>query len=127
MRLTYEFDDVWDFTYDVDTEDCKVYIYRTYDADEILFDYLNYLYPHQTPKFQQDIFTDYGFDGTSESIDLMSQEDKEELVDEIFDDLLDTGVYDDILRDAFESDALEAYEDSRMDPYAYNGVSRSDF
>jgi len=129
MKLVYTFNGE-DFDFEqADDNEAVEFIRRTLSNDEILYDYLQYIYPHETEN-SKEVLKDYNFDGTAECIDNMSEEDKEDLVNEVIDDLIDSDIYNDVLMDYFEDEAYDEYRDWKeyqKDPYAYYGVSRSDF
>ena len=113
MRFIYNFDG-YDFPFEIDGSelmDAKYYIKQTHTNDEILKDYLEYLYPNES-EYNKESVEDYGFYGTEESIKDMSEKDKDELVNEVIYDLIDLDVYNEELEDYFED---EAYEDFSSD------------
>ena len=68
MRFIYNFDG-YDFPFEIDGSelmDAKYYIKQTHTNDEILKDYLEYLYPNET-EYNKESVEDYGFYGTEES------------------------------------------------------------
>ena len=126
MTLHYD-----DYEYDLDDREAIDYIRRIYSDEEILTEYLTSILP-TAPEDIKKAFAEAGYDGKSvESLfKSLDDYDIDELIDEILPDMFDEGMYEDILMDYFAEDARAEdaqYKEYAKDPYAYNGVSRSDF
>lgn len=131
MEIIYEFDDD-DFIYDADIDEVRHFLIRTYDFDELLDLYNEYLYSKLPQQNQEEYMDEYGYDGTEESIKKMSDDSKKILLEDegFLDELIDLDIFNRELERYFYYDAMEVYNDEReysRDPYAYNGVNRSDF
>lgn len=123
MNVNYDFNDNDDtFEYDVDVTE---YIKEKCSAQDLL-------------KIAQDYWNDgmsdedkkqYIEDGITEINSSTSADDISDIVSEIDDDWFYNNRYDEI-KDAYEDEAIEAYEDSKAyksDPLGYYGMSMSDF
>ena len=127
-ELIYNFGNGEEFAYEYNESDAVDYIVRTLGYDEILKDYAQYIFPKETQQNKK-IISEYGFTD-QDSISSMDEEEKEDLVNEIIDKLLDADVYNNELYEYFYDDAYEEYkeyEDYNDDPYSYYGLRRSDF
>ena len=114
MIFTYEFENNI-FEYEPDIDDAINYIIKNYSNDDILKAYIDTLYEKES-KNNKEILKSYdGFDGTYESLDNMSEEIKEDLVNEIIYDLIKTDIYRDALEDYFEQEAYDAYEEDKAE------------
>lgn len=103
-----------EFEYEADWEEAKDYILRTHSLEDIIKDYIDTgMYDKLNSESKEALNTYDGFDGTYDSINNMSEDTKFELVGEIIIDLLDdTDIYEDELKDYFEQDAFDSFEDS---------------
>lgn len=137
MRLIYTFDgESFDFPSLDDPyyvkeqyeDEAADYIIRSHTYDDILQDYIDYIYSTDSEDVKKDL-EEFGFYGTEESIRNMSEEDKEDLTNQIIKELIELDIYNDELMDYFEDEAYERYSETadNQDPYDYNGVKRSDF
>ena len=114
MELNYVFNGR-DYTYDeVSYSEAIKVLLDTHSYDELLNDYLQYLYPTDSNYDKNRMFDEYGFDGTKEGIKDMSEEDKKDMIfdTDIVDDLIDLDLYNDELESYFEDDAYEAYQNT---------------
>lgn len=110
MRIVYDFDGV-DFTYEPDEDEVREFILNSYTPDEILSDYIEYIYPKTSAK-DKETFTDWGFEGTAESVIEMSEEEKEDFIDMVaLDDLLEADVYAPEIEEHFEDEAYDAFSE----------------
>lgn len=110
--LTYNFDEHGDeYTYEYDNREAEDYILRTHSYDDILNDFLSYVYPKDTDGNKKILKDEFGFDGTEEAIPMMDEELKEELCEQVVYDLIDIDLYNDELEEYFEADAYEEYRE----------------
>lgn len=106
--------DTEEYIYEPDWEEARDYIMRTHSLDDILKDYIDSgFYTTLDAEDKETLLSYDGFDGTEESIEMMSEEMKFELANELLIELLDdTDIYEDELYDYFEQDAFDEWEDS---------------
>lgn len=111
IRLNYTFDDI-SFTYELDTDAAVDYIKRVYTDDELINDFIEYVYPHLSKQDKEMLDNDYGFDGTPESIKFMSDEDLDNFMSQqVIDSLLDSDIYNPELEDYFEDEAYAEFNE----------------
>ena len=125
MELTYEFGRYGEdeFTIDVDSED---YLYELKKDPKEVEELVKEVY--EDNKRLQDMGKEYGINKV-EDIDVTTDDGREYCYDalyEIDDDTLKEYRKDDLMF-YYEEYAKEQYEDSKIDPYTYNGVSPRDF
>lgn len=125
MELTYEFGRYGEdeFTIDVDSED---YLYELKKDPKEVEDLVKEVY--EDNKRLQDMGKEYGINKV-EDIDVTTDDGREYCYDvlyEIDDNTLKEYRKDDLMF-YYEEQAKEQYEDSKLDPYTYNGVSPRDF
>ena len=114
MSLTFYYDFYDDtigdsdrYVFEAPYKDAIDYIKRTHTNDEILTDYANTLYPLEDDE-NKETYKEYGFDGTEESIRLMDDDMKKDLVNEIMYDMVnEIDIYDNELKDYFEQEAYD--------------------
>ena len=102
------------YEYDPEYSDMAEYIKRTHSNDEIIEDYIDAGLYSKLPDSDKEILNTFGgFDGTIDSIQKMSEEEKESLVDEnlLIELILDTKVYYDELESYFEDDAFQTWSE----------------
>ena len=135
MRLWYTIDgkDIDGSDY-IDDDEVRDFIFKIYSPEDILIDYLNYVYPKEPQKFKDMLEADWAFDGSVEAIENMDELDQKDLAEEVYWDVLDTDIYDDEINDHFERRVIRADEEAEADyaeyirdPYAYYGLRKSDF
>lgn len=101
-----------DFTFDIDEDEAVDYILRSYTPDEIIEDFIAFVYDNdKLSDEEKDALSVFGgFDGTFESVDEMSDEDKIGLAGDIVLDMITKyDVYDDVLQDYFEQYAYDEW------------------
>lgn len=103
-----------DFEFEIDTDEAVDYILRSYTPDEIIEDFIELVYENLPYEDKESLRDFGGFDGTFESLDKMSDEDKISLSKDIVLDMItEYDVYDDVLQDYFEQEAYDEWEDDQ--------------
>ena len=111
IRLNYTFDDI-SFTYELDDKAAINYIKRVYTDDELINDFIEYVYPHLSKQDKEMLDNDYGFDGTPESIKFMSDADLDNFMSQqVIYSLLDSDIYNPELEDYFEDEAYAKFNE----------------
>lgn len=135
MRLQYTVDgkDIDGRDY-IDDDEVRDFIFEIYTSEDILIDYLNYVYPKEPQEYKDILEANWAFDGSVEAIENMDEEDRKDLAEEVYWDVLDTDIYDDEINDHFKRRVIRADEEAEADyaeyirnPYAYYGLHKSDF
>lgn len=117
LRFTYYFDNKEEpYYYEANYKDANDYIRRTHELDDIIRDYIDIgLYEKENEENKEILKTYDGFDGTYDSMTNMDISTMVDLVDEIILDMLyDTDIYEDELKDYFEQDAYDEYDNSNQ-------------
>lgn len=111
IRLNYTFDDI-SFTYELDDKAAINYIKRVYTDDELIDDFIEYVYPHLSKQDKEMLDNEYGFDGTPESIKFMSDATLDDFMSQqVIDSLLDSDIYNPELEDYFEDEAYAEFNE----------------
>ena len=108
-----------DYEYTAEYDEAEDYLLRTHDTLDIIQDWINEFGDRYTQEEISDLF-EYmpgGFDGTIESAENMTDDEKLDLVSGI-DNMLyqlvtESDIYDDELQDYFEQDAFDEWESNQ--------------
>ena len=107
-----------EFEYKIDYNEAEDYIIRTHEVDDIIEDWIKAFADTYTTKEIKALWDNFDgeFDGTMDSVKAMTEDQKLELVsgiDNMLYQLIDeTGYYDDELKDYFEQDAYDEWEET---------------
>lgn len=117
VKFNYDFGGSYEYPFEIDVDDAADYIKQTRDSYEIIGDFiLSGLYEKESDDDKETLASYDGFDGTTESIYYMDEDTKETLADEVLVNIIkETQYYDDELRDYFEQEAYDAFEDQESD------------
>lgn len=110
-----------EFEYEADYDEAIDYLIRTHGTDDLIKDYIDNKFYENESDENKDILRSYdGFDGTYDSIENMSEENKIDMIKEVFFEVIADGesdLYYDELKDYFEQEAYDAFDDENSDNY----------